>query len=270
MESSTPPNSVWITVSDAEALEAALPTAAEREEWESLEASRPSVPADPAEIRAYGETRARRAELGRKIRNAGGVVTEVGDDFVAWRSGDGEVNQLPLHSIGQITSSHDAVARVSSPESKRAGEQGESRRLMNQLAEGTEVVLRASDQNTFDLFIGMDAELRDRVATAEERAEYEELSQLDESEPLFLAIPDFGGDRDAARRQLEESRRKQNEKVERRARLAELKPRVAFQAIRITEVGDDYFAFESGEGLTTSIAASRISTVTRRATPQAK
>jgi hypothetical protein len=99
-----------------------------------------------------------------------------------------------------------------------------------------------------DLFVGMEEELKEKLPTADERQEYAEL----EAAGAERALP--GGGRDA----LEAAR-------QRRTRLGELKDKMAYQPVTLTEVGEDYIAFESGEGLVTYLPAHRLGSLTKRA-----
>lgn len=249
-----------------EEIDAMLPTDEERREYESLEASGVLPLPDLTDREAMREAleenakrSARRAELRSKATVKAARLTAVGRDFVALSEEDGRTARLPVHDISRITGPADLLAEraASAPVAEDATRPTGSK-FLGVLSAGDRVVVRLRPAG-IDFLIGMEADLKDTIATADERREYAQLEAAAGETPVF---PRPGiGDRNA----IEEMRRRTQERAEHRERLNKLKPKMEYQLVTLTEVGDDYVAFDSAEGFLTYLPVHRIASVTKRA-----
>lgn len=248
-----------------------LPTEEEQREYDSLALQ--SLPlADPRDPEAVTRTAqetlkrtSRMRELSSRTTVKAVTLTAVGRDFVAYTEEGDRSDRVTAQRIWKITGPTAQLSEKSDPTTILADERASSSaKFLGALHAGERVVLRSErlDRGT-DVFVGMEQELKDKLPTAEERQEY---SQLEAAEAEAGIFPTLRGGLDG----LDVARKQRQEQSDRRSRLAVLKIKMEYLPVTLTEVGEDYIAFESGEGVVTYLPLHRLGTVTRRVAPAAE
>lgn len=253
-------------ISDEAELATMLPTSEERKEYEDIKSGDAGPPTLPArataeeqqeyneKLKQLTERVARRSELRLKTGIEAGRVTAVGADYVAIQTDGGATDRWPVRQIARVTggANRDQAAAPGTVPADSASATQQAPHLLDALHPGDEVVLQTSSSGPVSVYVGMKDDLKDRIATPEERQEYADLGDTPGYEPIPIPAPGGGG-LDQMRKTLEDRRL-------RRERVAVLRPKVEYEVVRLTAIGGDFVAFEKS-GITTYLPLHRIGLV---------